>query len=129
SSAQPYAEVPGVPAGSPLRAFDLDVPLPGPSPVPDGVRDAPGEATGVTMLGYGVLPGDAQRDRYAIFLRSDRAQARVDVSFDTPAGREDRTLSSDLSLESVNQLQGAAWYILPVLGPKQATVTGIALRP
>jgi hypothetical protein len=93
------------------------------------VHEAGGEATGVTMLGYGVLPGDAQRDRYAIFLKSDRAQSRVDVSFDSAAGREDRTLSPDLSLESVNQLQGAAWYILPVLGPKQGTVKGLALRP
>jgi 4-amino-4-deoxy-L-arabinose transferase-like glycosyltransferase len=129
SSAQPYAEVPTIPAGSPLRAFDLDVPLPGPSPIPDGLHEASGDATGVTMLGYGVLAGDAERDRYAIFLKSNQAQARVEVSFDTPSGKQDRTLSSDLSLEGVMQLNGAAWYILPVLGPKQGTIKGITLRP
>ena len=36
SSAQPYERVPGVLAASPLQAFDLDAPLPGPSPLPEG---------------------------------------------------------------------------------------------
>jgi 4-amino-4-deoxy-L-arabinose transferase-like glycosyltransferase len=126
SSAQPYALVPGVPAGSPLQAFDLDVALPGPSPMPEGVSTTDIDAKGTEMIGLARLRGDATRDRYAFYLHSPMPQSRTDVSFFAKGGAQEWSLGPELSLQTAGQLRDVPWYILPALGPRRSVLTGIS---
>jgi hypothetical protein len=125
SSAQPYARVADVAAASPLQAFDLDAPLPGPAPLPAGLLGASVEALGVRLLGYDVVAGDAEADRYVFYLSSENPQSPVELVFEGPTVRERRYLGPELSLEGARQLKGSAWYSLPLLGPKRAAVKGM----
>ncbi len=125
SVAQPFALVAGVPAGSPLQAFDLNAPLPGPSPLPEGVATSEVDAAGTKLEGLGTLRGDGRRDRYALYMHSATPQARVDLAFLSRGGSQNWMLGPELSLAGPIQLKDAAWYILPALGPRKGAVSGI----
>ncbi len=118
---EPLREVPGVPAGSWLRAYDLEAPaLPS---LPAGVTPIGARVGGVTVLGYAAAPGDANRGRYAFFVRSDGPPRRIAVRFRTRGGVELGLIDPAESLAAIPP--NAPWFIVPALGPPSSKLMGI----
>ncbi|MHB8416903.1 MAG: ArnT family glycosyltransferase [Myxococcales bacterium] len=115
-AAQPFREVPGVPAASWLRAYDLDAPAP-PPPLPAGVTPLGTWQGNVELLGWAAAPGDRQHGRYAFFLHADGAPGRPRVLFRTRSGVEAASLDPGASLANPYTLSGKPWFIVPALGP------------
>ncbi len=114
--AQPFAEVPGVPAASWLRAYDLDAPAP-PPPLPAGVTPIGLWAGPVQLLGYAAAPGNSRRGRYAFYVHTAGPSPHVRIVFHTAKGAEPASVDPGSCLTNAANLRQSPWFIVPVLGP------------
>ncbi|HUB09798.1 MAG TPA: glycosyltransferase family 39 protein [Myxococcales bacterium] len=125
--AQPFREVPGVPASSWLRAYDLDAPAP-PPPLPPGLSPLGVWAGDMQVLGFAAAPGDRSHGRYAFYLHAEGAPGRLSILFRTRKGVEAATLDPGESLASVYSLSGKPWFIVPLLGPPPEQLLSVEVR-
>ena len=123
-AAQPFREVPGVPASSWLRAYDLDAPAP-PPPLPAGVTPLGLWTGGVQMLGWAAEPGDGRHGRYAFYLHTDGPVGRVRVVYRTRAGEEVGWVDPGEALTYA--VAGKPWFVVPALGPPPGEVVSVEL--
>jgi 4-amino-4-deoxy-L-arabinose transferase-like glycosyltransferase len=124
--AQPFQEVPGVPATSWLRAYDLDAPAP-PPPLPPGVTPIGLWAGNVRVLGYAVAPGDGKRGRYAFYLHAEGPAPRVGVVFHTRKGAEPGSLDPGACLANPASFAQDPWFVAPMLGPPPGDLQSVEL--
>ncbi len=122
--AQNLAEVPGVPAASWLRAYDLDAPAV-PAALPPDLTPLRVREGDMTVLGYAAAPGDGRRGRYAFFVHAGGAPQRLAVRFHTRHGDENGFLDPAMSLTRIPP--GAPWFVLPALGPPPDALVSIDL--
>ena len=125
-AAEPFAPVPGVPADAWLRAYDLEVPA-RPAPLPRGVMPLSLRVDGMQILGIAAGPATSHRDRWAVYVHSVRPPVPLRVAFDTATGQVEKRVPPDASLRDRRRLAGKAWFVLPVIGPPRARVTGVEL--
>ncbi|RKG96345.1 dolichyl-phosphate-mannose--protein mannosyltransferase [Corallococcus carmarthensis] len=120
--AESYAPVPGVPPQAALRAYDLDAPLPQPAPLPDGITPLSVRQGNLEVLGFAAGKVGPDRDRYAFYVRAVGPPQPLRVTFHGPDGIVERVLDPGDSLRRPHTLMGAAWFILPAVGPRLANV-------
>ncbi len=129
-AAEPFAPLPQVPAHAWLRAYDLLTPVPGPTPLPDGIQPLQLELGDNTVLGLAYGPIDDTHDKYAFYVRPNGPPVALSVVFVKNDGTEiTRQLEPELSLRNRNRLAGAQWYVLPSLGPPGRQLKAIDFGP
>ncbi|MFB1481016.1 dolichyl-phosphate-mannose--protein mannosyltransferase [Corallococcus sp. RDP092CA] len=121
--AEPYAPVPGVPPQAALRAYDLEAPLPQPAPLPDGITQLSARQANLEVLGFASRGVGQDLERYAFYVRALGPPQPLRVAFHGPDGIVERVLEPGATLRSPQALRGAAWFILPALGPPREKVT------
>ncbi|RKH49568.1 phospholipid carrier-dependent glycosyltransferase [Corallococcus sp. AB050B] len=121
--AEPYAPVPGIPPQAALRAYDLEAPLPQPAPLPDGLTPLSVRQGNLEVLGFASRGLGHGLERYAFYVRALGPPQPLRVTFHGPDGIVERVLETGATLRHPQALRGAAWFILPTLGPPRAKVT------
>ena len=121
--AEPYAPVPGVPPQAALRAYDLDAPQPQPAPLPDGITPLSVRQGNLEVLGFASRSLGHGIERYAFYVRALGVPQTLRVTFHGPDGIVERVLEPGVTLRRPQALVGAAWFILPALGPPRTKVT------
>ncbi|RKG80006.1 dolichyl-phosphate-mannose--protein mannosyltransferase [Corallococcus exercitus] len=121
--AEPFAPVPGVPPQAALRAYDLEAPLPQPAPLPDGLTPLSVRQGNLEVLGFASRGVGHDRDRYAFYARALGPPQPLRVTFHGPDGIVERVLEPGATLRNPQALRGAAWFVLPAVGPSRAKVT------
>jgi hypothetical protein len=122
--AQPYRPLEEVPPGSWARAYDLEEPA-APPPLPVGITPLSERVGPMEILGFATSPGDARRDRYVFFLRSNGVPEPVRVTFRGEAGTEERLLDPHASLESQHDLANASWFLVPTTAQRRSQLTDL----
>jgi 4-amino-4-deoxy-L-arabinose transferase-like glycosyltransferase len=125
-AAQPFQEVPGVPATSWLRAYDLDAPA-APPPLPPGVTPIGLWAGNAQVLGYAVAPGNERRGRYAFYLHTEGPSPHLGIVFHTRNGAEPGSIDPGTCLTNAASFQHKPWFIVPVLGPPPGELQSVEL--
>lgn len=123
-AAEPYAPVAGVPPHAWLRAYDLEQPA-APAPLPAGVVKVGAQFKQMTVLAAAAGPAGLGRDRWAFYVTSVGDPEELTVTFHTGDGAEELKIPPTACLRNPNRLAGAAWFILPALGPRAKDVTSI----
>lgn len=127
SVAEPFAEVPGVPAHAWLRAYDAEVPAPPPA-IPAGALRLDVKLGGMEVLGMAAGAATSSKGQYAFFVRSEGPPARLSVSFVLrDGGRISESAEPEAALRSRHSLAGVPWFVLPVLGPPTTEVAAVEL--
>ncbi len=124
-AAEPFAPVDGVPGHAWLRAYDLERPTPSPAPLPSDVLRLEGQAGGMQVLGAAAGPASFAEDRWAFYVRSPQPPGELRVSFMTAAGPVEVAIPPTNCLRDGQRLAGAAWFVLPTLGPKRKDVEAL----
>ncbi len=124
-AAEKLVPVPGVPANAALRAYDVDQPTTEPAPMPEGVTPIIALLPTMSVLGVATGPAGPRKDRWAFFLNSGGPPVELHVIFHTAHGPEDVRVPASACLRDGARLAGAAWFVLPTLGPLRADVTAL----
>jgi len=112
-----------VPASAWLRAYDLTKPLNGPPPVPEGLTPLGTKVGPVEVVGYASEPAMPGQSRYAFIVRGNGDARPLKLRFVTASGPVDVTANpSALAMKPPHVLAQAPWYVLPVVGPRDARV-------
>ncbi|HYH99735.1 ArnT family glycosyltransferase [Hyalangium sp.] len=124
-AAEPYVPIPGVPAHSWLRAYDAEAPA-SPPPIPEGATPLNVQVDRMRILGFASGPLDGGSDQWTFFMQPEGVPHGLPISFLTRDGRvHSMGAEPELSLRRRENLAGAAWFILPILGPPRAQVSAI----
>lgn len=127
--AEPYAVVPGVPAGSGFRAYDLDKPAPPPDLPEDAQRfDCASDALDVRGAGW-IKTGYA-RDRWTFFVTPKGVPPGFDVWFQLKDGTEQHVrVEPESTLKNRGSLKDVAWFVTSALGPRRKDAVSVKLSP
>jgi 4-amino-4-deoxy-L-arabinose transferase-like glycosyltransferase len=123
--AEPYVPL-EVPADGWLRAYDLAAPAASPPPLPAGVHSLDVRVGNLHVLGFASAESTREVARYAFYVRPDGGPpGPLSLSFETARGREVRVIPPESSLRMRGRLAGAAWFVVPALGPPLQEVQAI----
>ncbi|MHB1844213.1 MAG: ArnT family glycosyltransferase [Deltaproteobacteria bacterium] len=126
--AEPYRELPGVPAIAWARAYDLGRPSP-PPPLPLGMTPLGATSGTTTVIGYAGAKADAHHGRWAFYLHPSGQPGRIPIVFHTRHGDERSAIDPNDSLLGAGALAAAPWFVAPVIGPPPDEVTSIEVLP
>lgn len=124
-AAEAFEPVPGVPPSAWLRAYDLERPTRGPAPLPEGVTMLTATLERMTVHAVAAGWASARQDRWAFYVESFAEPEALHVIFHTTQGRTDLRIAPTACLRDGRRLAGAAWFILPTLGPKRRDVRAL----
>lgn len=125
-AAEPFAPL-EVPAGSALRLYDLSTPAPLPD-LPPGAQRLDVETVNVRVKGVAFVRTGQTRDRWAFFVAPRGVPATLSVTFHLKGGsRQTMLLTPEAALRNRATLKDAAWFIIPVLGPRADEVEKLEL--
>lgn len=124
-AAEPFAPVPGVPADSWLRAYDLTVPAAGPTPLPEGATPLDFTVGTMKVLGFASARHDSERERYVFFVQPQGVPTELKVVFESANGPVEKVIAPEAALRNRARLATSAWFIAPVFGPLRSDVTGL----
>jgi hypothetical protein len=125
AKAEPFAPL-EVPAHAWLRAYDMAVPIAEPPGLPKGLEPLDVAIGNLRVLGWAHARANRSTERYAFYVRSEGGVPNaLPVTFEQESGGVSRVIQPDATLQSPARLAGAAWFVLPALGPPIAEVRAL----
>jgi hypothetical protein len=123
--AEGFAEVPGVPASSWLRAYDLEQPAQAPQIPPDATRSNV-HVDGFGVLGFATESRNRKHDSWAFFIRPEGPLNLLNIDAELNDGQHVRAgIAPEATLLGRAKLQEAAWFVLPWIGPRREDVRSL----
>ena len=125
-AAEPYVSVPGVPAFSMARAYDLLAAAPPPT-IPADARPLDIAVPNAHVLGWAAGRRDTDHDVWAFYVQSDRPAFQIPLAFTTRDGVVRVGVSSGDTLSSASRWMGKPWFVVTALGPHREDVSKLQI--